>query len=101
MGLPVSPIVANLFMEHFEQLALSSAAIAPSFCGQCMNDTFIKISSNQMEAFTQYINSVYPVINFTMDWAEDGKLLMPPLSLSDKSLAHAKISVSEVEHLYC
>ena len=40
MGSPVSPIVANLYMEHFEQKALS-APPTPRFWHRYMDDTFV------------------------------------------------------------
>ena len=36
MGSPVSPIVANLYMEAFEQQALTTAPTPPSFYGRYM-----------------------------------------------------------------
>ena len=32
MGSPLSPIIANLYMEHFEQEAIRLAADKPKFC---------------------------------------------------------------------
>ena len=42
MGLPVSPVVANIYMEMFEGLALT-ANLAPKIWKRYVNDTFCVI----------------------------------------------------------
>ena len=39
-GLPVSPIIANLFMEHFEDMALSSFTSMGKFYGRHVEDRY-------------------------------------------------------------
>ena len=39
MGSPVSPIVANLYMEYREQKALSTVPTPPRFCCRYVDDT--------------------------------------------------------------
>ena len=41
MGSPVSPIVANLYMEYLEQKALSTAPNSPRFWHRFVDDTFV------------------------------------------------------------
>ena len=41
MGSPVSPIVANLYMEYLEQKVLSTAPTPPRFWSRYMDDTFV------------------------------------------------------------
>ena len=41
MGLPLSPVLANIYMEHFEEVALESTSLKPSIWLKYVDDTFI------------------------------------------------------------
>ena len=71
MGSPVSPIVANLYMEYFEQKALSTTP--PSRLWQrYVDDTFVIQKEVNKQDFLQHINSVDPTIQFTGDEQQGG-----------------------------
>ena len=74
MGSPISPIVANLYMKHFDKFALSTAPNPPDFWYRYMDDTFTKMHAANIDSFTQHINSINPHIKFTSEQEEDGKL---------------------------
>ena len=65
MGSPVSPIVANLYMEYFERKALASAINPPWVWYRFVDDTWVIQQQAQKQAFLDYINSVDPAIKFT------------------------------------
>ena len=60
MGSPVSPIVANLYMEYLEQKSLSTAPHPPKFWGRYVDDTFVIHKEANKQGFLQHINSVDP-----------------------------------------
>ena len=66
MGSLVSPIVANLYMEHFEQKALSSSP-TPRFWCRFVDDTFVIHKEVNKNDFLQHINSVDPAIKFKVN----------------------------------
>ena len=74
MGSPISPIVANLYMEHFEKFALSMTPNPPDISYRYVGDTFTKMHAANIDSFTQHINSINPHIKFTSEQEEDGKL---------------------------
>ena len=75
MGSPVSPIVANLYMEYLEQKALSTTSHPPRFWHRLVDDTFVIHKEVNKQDFLQHINSVNPVIKFTVeDNKEDGSI---------------------------
>ena len=75
MGSPVSPIVANLYMEYLEQKALSTATKPPRFWCSFVDDTFVIHKEVNKEGFLQHINSVDPAIKFSVeDNKEDGAI---------------------------
>ena len=67
MGSPLSPIVANIFMESFEQQALDTAPHPPSLWKRYVDDTFVIQEEQHQEEFLQHINSIDPNITFTAE----------------------------------
>jgi hypothetical protein len=41
MGSPISPLVSNIFMKNFEQLALTTAQEEPKIWLRYVDDTFV------------------------------------------------------------
>ena len=70
MGSPVSPVLANIYMESFEDGALSSAVNPPRWWKRFVDDTFVILKNDHKEEFLQHINSVDPSIQFTTGRAE-------------------------------
>ena len=93
MGSPVSPIVANLYMEYLEQKALSTAPKPPRFWHRFVDDTFVIHKEVNKQGFFQHINSVDPAIGFTVeDNKEDGSI--PFLDTIVKPEADGTLSIT-------
>ena len=74
MSSPVSPIIANLYMEYLEQKALSTAP-TPRFLHRFVDDTFVIYKEVNKQGILQHINRVDPAIRFTVeDNKEDGSI---------------------------
>ena len=75
MESPISPIVANLYMEVFEVKALNTAPHPPSLWRRFVDDTFVVIQSAHKDSFIEHINSIDGGIQFTMeDCGSDGSM---------------------------
>ena len=75
MGSPLSPIVANIYMEHFEVEAIRSAPSPPQLWKRFVDDTFTILQSSKKEEFLEHLNSFDPKIQFTAEeQREDGAL---------------------------
>ena len=75
MGSPLSPIIANLYMEAFEEKAINTSPTPPSLWRRFVDDTFVIIKKTQKESFISHINSIDEKIQFTMeDSREDGSM---------------------------
>ena len=75
MGSPISPIVANLFMEDFERRAIESSPHPPCFWRRFVDDTFTIIYTAHKESFLQHLNSIDDHIQFTSeDQRPDGSM---------------------------
>jgi hypothetical protein len=61
-GTSLSPVVSNIFMEHFEKLALDSAQHKPSLWLRYVDDTFVvwPHRPSQLQDFLSHLNSLRP-----------------------------------------
>ena len=88
---PVSPIITNLYMEYFEQNALST--VAPQIWLRYVNDTWVVQREENKQIFLQHINSVDLTIMFTVeDSKEDGAI--PFLDTIIKPEAAGKLCIT-------
>ena len=75
MGSPLSPIVANIFMEKFEEEALATAPHPPSLWKRYVDDTFVIQEEQYKNEFFQHINSLDDNIKFTAETTKaDGSM---------------------------
>ena len=74
MGSPISPGVANLAMEDFEEKALDSASTKPHVWYHYVDDTFTILHEYTIQEFTEHINSQNEHIKFSIEAEQDGHL---------------------------
>jgi sugar phosphate isomerase/epimerase len=76
MGSPLAPVVANFYMEHFEQQAISMAKKKPARWFRYVDDTFVVWThgKDELQEFLKHLNNIHPNIMFTME-VEQNKTL--------------------------
>ena len=93
MGSPVSATVANLYMEYFEDLALSTAAEKPRLWKRYVDDTCCIVKKGTEEGLLQHLNSIRPTIQFTMEVEEKGKISFLDCELHRKEDGRLDVTV--------
>ena len=56
MGSPVSAVIANLYMETFEEQAIESAPSKPKIWKRYVDDTFTILDRDRVDSFLQHLN---------------------------------------------
>ena len=81
MGSPLSPVVANLFMENLKEEAIRSAPLQPKLWRWYLDDTFVIWPHGQEELhrFHEHLNSLHSNIYFTME--EEKECTLPFLDV--------------------
>ena len=67
MGSLVSPILANLYIKHFERTALKTATTTPRLWLRYVDDIFVIQQEEHKQNFLEHINNVDPAIKFTVE----------------------------------
>ena len=76
MGNPLSPILANLFLEHVEsELLPTFSGTSPFFWVRYVDDVLAAVNPNFcLESFLSFINSFYPTLKFTHEWESNSSI---------------------------
>ncbi|XP_011868909.1 PREDICTED: uncharacterized protein LOC105562568 [Vollenhovia emeryi] len=76
MGSPISPIIANIFMEHFKNEILKKAPLKPSTWFRYVDDTFVIWNHGRetLPQFLTFINSQHPNIQFTIEIEQNSQI---------------------------
>ena len=74
MGSPVSAVVANLYMEFFEELVLEMAPTRPRLRKRYVDGTFYILMKGSTEELLHQLNWDRPTTTFTVEQEEDGAL---------------------------
>ena len=68
MGSPCSPVVVNIYMEYFEELALGPELPIPiKEWKRYVDDVFSIVPKGKQEELLRYLNSINPHIKFTVE----------------------------------
>ncbi|XP_073234548.1 uncharacterized protein [Porites lutea] len=62
MGSPVFAVIANLYMEDFEEQSLSSVPTAPKIWKRNVDDTFTILEWTDIKDFLQHLNTQQPSV---------------------------------------
>jgi len=98
MGSPLSPVIANYFMETFEVNALATALKNPKCWFRYVDDIFVVWSHGEDELLV-HLNSVNPRIQFTMGTEKEGRL--PFLDVMSQIGERNPLSASGVYRIPC
>ena len=74
MGSPVSAVIANLYMESFEEQAINTSSYKPTIWKRYVDDTFTILDHGNVDDFLQHLNNQQPSIRFTMETENNNKL---------------------------
>jgi hypothetical protein len=93
MGSPLSPVIANYFMEYFEEMALESTTYMPLCWFRYVDDTFViwPHGPGKLAEFLDHLNGLHENIRFTMETERDCHLPFLDIDIyrkPDGSLGH-------------
>ena len=67
MGLPVSPVIANIYMEYFESLAIPSSPTLVKWWFRYVDDVHSATRKDQVNQLQEQLNFLDPHIKFTIE----------------------------------
>ena len=75
MSSPMSPVIANIFMEHFEkEKPQKNTQKTKSLIPLCRRHMIWRHSRAELHKFLIFLNNQHPNIHFIIDIGENGKL---------------------------
>ena len=91
MGSPVSPIVANIFMDDLERNALVTMKDRPRLWLRYVDDVLSIVKRNSLEGMLVHLNAQNDTITFTKEDENEGKL---PFLDGEIARKHARLTLT-------
>ncbi|XP_046397729.1 uncharacterized protein LOC124164448 [Ischnura elegans] len=93
MGSPLSPVIADIYMERFDQMAIGSYDKKPKLWLRYVDDTFVICphGPEELQSFLKHVHSQHPAIQFTMEMEKDRRIPFLDMMVNkriDGSLGH-------------
>ena len=67
MGSPLSPVIANIYMEYFESLAIPTSPTLIKWWFRYVDDVHSATRKDQVNKLQEHLNSIDPHIKFTIE----------------------------------
>ena len=100
MGSPVSPVIANIYMEHFESLAIPTSSTLITWWFRYVDDVYSVTSKDQVNILQEHLNSIDPHIKFTIELQGiDGLPFLDALTKPTPSSIESKV-YRKPTHIY-
>jgi hypothetical protein len=74
MGSPISATIANIVMEHIEEIAITTAPHPPRWWFRFVDDSHTCLLKDYVCEFHDHLNSIDPNIQFTVEKETESKL---------------------------
>ena len=74
MGSPVSPIMANLYVEHLKEITIRETHHPQDIRLRYLDDTFTVLQESEVEHFTHHLNSIPENIKFMVEPEQNNTL---------------------------
>ena len=76
MGGPLSPLLANIYVEYVENLAIETYFLKPKFWGRYMDDILViwNYGESEIEGFLEHLNNLGGELIFTIEKETENKL---------------------------
>ena len=74
MGSPISALIADLYMEAFDEQTLATAPQPPRIWKRYVDYTFTVMKQHNAGNFLSHLNQQHPSIRFTMETENNNKI---------------------------
>ena len=74
MGSPVSSVIADIFMEDFEDKAFAAYSNPPRLWKRFVDDILAIVKKTEVDTLLQFLNNQHQRIQFTIEEGKDGSL---------------------------
>ena len=71
MGSPLSPILANIVLQDFEQEIITTNNIISSFYFRYVDDIVLAVYKEKVEGVLELFNSYHERLKFTVDFGDE------------------------------